>query len=81
MKRRGDIDIHQLQSFGPDIDALWARVQNQYGIIVRRDQTFLNWRVTENVHSRYEAFGAVRQGEITGYIILRRGQLRQWVTL
>jgi predicted N-acetyltransferase YhbS len=77
IKRNGQIDIHKLTSFGRDIDALWAKVQNQYGIIAGRDQTFLNWRFMENVGSHYEAFGAVKQGETTGYIILRRGQLGQ----
>jgi predicted N-acetyltransferase YhbS len=77
IKRRDQVEIRRLQSFGADIDALWVKVQNQYGIIARRDQTFLNWRFAENVHSRYEAFGAVRQGQIAGYVILRRGQLGQ----
>jgi predicted N-acetyltransferase YhbS len=77
IKKTGQVGIHKLKSFGEEIDALWTKVQNQYGIIARRDQTFLNWRFAENVHSHFEAFKAVRQGEITGYIILRRGQLGQ----
>lgn len=76
-KKKNQVDIFPLQSFGPGMDEFWKKIQSQYGIIVKRDQTFLNWRFRGNRDLNYLVFGARREGDISGYIVLRKGELNQ----
>ena len=67
-------EIKQVQQFGVEIDSLWRKISNSYGVIVKRDQYFLNWRYAANKQLHYRLFTAFRKGDVVGYSVLRRSQ-------
>ena len=71
-KKEIQTDIEEIQNFDDKIDRLWSLTDNQYGVIVKRDKEFLNWRYSPHSTLKYRKFIATRNGEIKGYIVLRK---------
>jgi hypothetical protein len=65
-------DIEEVQNFDERIDRLWDITNDQYDVIVKRDKEFLNWRYSPRSALNYRKFIAARNGEIKGYIVLRK---------
>jgi len=65
-------DIQEVKNFDERIDKLWSSTNRQFGIIVERNQTFLNWRYAKGTMLDYKKFIAVRDGKVKGYIVLRK---------
>lgn len=64
------LTITQVSSFDERFDDFWARVSDQYLIMVVRSKDYLNWRYgTPGVN--YSIFASERAGEIDGYLVLR----------
>jgi GNAT superfamily N-acetyltransferase len=66
-----DFEINQIDSFDSSIDSFWEEVSKDYAIAVVRDKKYLNWRYFECPNVKYAVFIAKKNGEITGYIVLR----------
>jgi len=68
------IEIREVRHFGEEIDRLWAATSHQYDVIVKRDRRFLNWRFLDNHQVTYRCFEAVRDGNVTGFVVLRESE-------
>jgi hypothetical protein len=73
-KEKNHCDIQEIDYFDERIDDFWNSTQDQYEIIVQRNKEFLNWRYSPNHPLRYRKFIATKDGQVRGYIILRRAQ-------
>lgn len=69
-------EAHELQRFGPEVDALWTKVAGDYRVALVRDSKYLNWRYVDNPDS-YRTYGLRLGGELVGLVVLtttvRRG--------
>ena len=77
-----ELNIREVECFGPELDDLWNRVQGGYPAICPRNRRFLAWRFTECPALRYRIFLAYRDGDLVGYSVLRRTlaeELRQGI--
>ena len=55
-------------------------VSHHYGVLVRRDRAYLDWRFDGVFVRRYRRFYLVRKGAPIGYAVLRDGQRRGLAT-
>jgi len=62
------LSVTRVSSFDERIDALWAKVANQFKIIVVRTKAYLNWRYGAP-GAKYSMFVAEKAGVIQGYLI------------
>ena len=74
LKANAQVDIQEVDRFGDEVDELWEETNHEYGIIVKRDQKYLNWRFAENEQLRYTSFLALQNNRVTGYVVLRKAQ-------
>ena len=68
--------ITRMKSFDDRIDSLWSKVSKYYEIIGVRNKDYLNWRYINIPGVDYTIYMAEREGQIAGYIVLKRGELR-----
>lgn len=64
-------EICEVDRFGLEVDRLWEVAKQKYGVIVKRDHVFLNWKALDHPYLGYRGFQAWRDGKVTGYSILR----------
>jgi GNAT superfamily N-acetyltransferase len=74
VRYNSDIDIKEIECFGEEINELWKNTKNQYGVIVERNQKYLNWKYCDQPHMKYRKFVAIRDNEICGYVVLRKSE-------
>src|SRR5207248_10348958 len=55
--------LQEVHNFGPEVDALWNRIEAQFGICARRTSTILNWRYFDRPNSLYRAFSISSGGQ------------------
>lgn len=73
-KKKNLTDIQETDFFDERIDEFWNSTKDQYEIIVPRNKEFLNWRYSPDHQLIYRKFMAIRDGQLKGYIVLRRAQ-------
>ncbi|MEW6359066.1 MAG: GNAT family N-acetyltransferase [Planctomycetota bacterium] len=66
--------LTRVAAFGEEADQLWRKVSPCFHALVRRDAAYLNWKFLRQPHVDYLKFIAQRDGDICGYLILRRGK-------
>lgn len=64
-------EIREVDRFGLEVDRLWEVAKQKYGVIVKRDHVFLNWKALDHPYLGYRGFQAWRDGKVVGYSILR----------
>ena len=64
-----DLNINQTASFDDRINDFWAKVSNQYQIMVARGKDYLNWRYG-TLDAGYSIFVAQKASEICGYLVI-----------
>jgi hypothetical protein len=79
-------EVELVRRFDAGIDALWERVASRFGLAVRRDSRYLNWKFLEPPHVRYTAAVLRRGPEAQGFAIYRhlrepQGRVTQIVEL
>lgn len=67
-----DISIVEVKEFDTSIDQFWVSVADEFGVMVERTSQFLNWKYVQQPWLQYRIFLAMREGAISGYVILRR---------
>jgi len=77
-KAVGGIDVDQVDQLGEEFDLFWQRASSISSIIGVRDQCFLNWRYRKNPSRTYTIYRTKKNGEMTGYIVLRKVDLLQF---
>ncbi|MDO8603528.1 MAG: GNAT family N-acetyltransferase [Candidatus Omnitrophota bacterium] len=70
-RKSNSVKIETKNSFGPEFDFLWKKAMAQAKVMVPRDSAFLNWRFMLRPNQRYHVFGALKNGELAGYIVTR----------
>ena len=66
-----NIKIQECTTISDEFDKFWQKIQGKFSIIVERDSTFLTWKYHNQPNMNYKIFSAHKNGEMTGYIILR----------
>lgn len=54
--------VVRVERFGPEADALWARLEPALRMATRRTSEYLNWRYADCPVARYDAFALVEPG-------------------
>lgn len=67
--RKGRVAIEREATFGPEFDAFWDSVRNDYTNIAVRDAKFLEWRFVRSPTRRYDVFAARVAGRLAGYLV------------
>ena len=66
--------IEPLRHFDRRFDEFWARVAPGFGLAVRRDAAYLNWKFIEPPHVRYSVVALKRDETVGGYAVYRHVQ-------
>jgi len=69
----GSVEIEEISRFDGRIDRFWADASRCFTVIVRRDQTRLNWRYADHPQDKYTIYTAVKGDRILGYCVLKIG--------
>jgi len=66
--------VEPIRHFDQRFTELWARVSPSFGLAVRRDAAYLNWKYIEPPHVRYSVVALKRDETIGGYAVYRHLQ-------
>ena len=74
-RKAGGIEIDQVSSFDEAFEHFWQKASALYPIIGIRNRDYLNWRYLRHPTRSYAIYRAKENGEMRGYIILRKVDL------
>lgn len=60
------------ESAGSDFDQLWLRVRKNYQLSLVKDSAWVRWRYQSNPLAQYDIFVMKKEGEIVGWVVLRK---------
>jgi len=63
--------VEEVETFGPEADALWAEVAPLLEVAAVRDRAYLRWRFERAPNTRYVKLVARKAGAMRGYLALR----------
>jgi GNAT superfamily N-acetyltransferase len=63
--------VNRISSFDNRINELWRKVSNDHDIMVVRNKEYLNWKYFRMPDSDFVIYGAEKEEQIDGYIILK----------
>lgn len=69
-----EAQIQPIRHFDERFTELWERVKPAFGLSVRRDARYLNWRYAEPPHVRYSMAALKRDETVGGYAVYRHVQ-------
>lgn len=69
--KKNGITIDKVIRFDQSFDRLWEQVATHIRAGVQRTSQFLTWKYHQQPHMNYQVFGAYKENELCGYIILR----------
>lgn len=68
---KAGLEVREVDRFGDEINRLWETVKDDFTIIPKRTDAYLNWRFADHPTNRYHRFVLEKGGEIRGYLVLR----------
>lgn len=71
---RVDVEIENVRRFDERINEFCREISRNFPIIVRRDDTYLNWRYVEHPEKDYTIYLAIKNDRILGYCVLSEFQ-------
>ena len=74
-KRGTGIEIDEVKVLDDAFDLFWQKAASSHSILGVRDTSFLTWRYVRHPSRHYTLFGAKKNGEMRGYIVLRKVEL------
>jgi GNAT superfamily N-acetyltransferase len=74
-RRAEGIEIEEVKEFDDQFDSFWTKALSLYPILGVRDRSYLTWRYLQHPTRTYIIFRAKKNGEMKGYIILRKVDL------
>ncbi len=72
------IQLEEVNHLDARFDSFWEKAVKLYPVMGARDRAFLNWRYFQNPVRTYSLYRAMEDGEMTGYLILRKVDLLQF---
>ncbi len=66
-----NVKYEWVENFDENIDIFWRKIKDQYGIMVKRDYAYLNWRYCKNQYDTYHILQAKRNVDIIGLIVVK----------
>jgi GNAT superfamily N-acetyltransferase len=69
------IQLEEVTQLDSRFDRFWQKAMNLYVVMGIRDQAFLDWRYFKNPVRTYTFYRAIENGEMTGYLVLRKVDL------
>ena len=64
-------EVRLLQRFDDSFTGLWESISDKFGLAVRRDAAYLNWKYTSAPHVRYSIAALRRDERNVGYAVYR----------
>jgi GNAT superfamily N-acetyltransferase len=74
-KEREKVEIETVDAFDAPFDRFWQEASSLFSVMGVRDRTFLKWRYLQHPKWHYTIYRGKKNGEMTGYIVLRRVDL------
>lgn len=79
-------EVEVVRRFDARVDRLWERIGHRFGLAVRRDARYLNWKYAEPPHVRYTTALLRRGDDVDGFVVYRhfrepQGRVTQIVDL
>jgi GNAT superfamily N-acetyltransferase len=76
-KKKGmeEIEIERVGSLDDPFDDFWQKVYSLHPIMGIRNRNYLTWRYLQHPTRNYTIFRAIKNGEMRGYIVLRKVEL------
>jgi GNAT superfamily N-acetyltransferase len=74
-KKNEEIEINQVDQLDGQFDQFCEKTATLYPIMGIRDQNYMSWRYFQHPTRRYTLYRAIRNGEMMGYIVLRKVEL------
>jgi GNAT superfamily N-acetyltransferase len=68
------LEVLRVDRFGAQADALWERVEPDFGIAVKRSAAYLNWKFSSQPHMGYELFEVREGGTLRGIVVVRQSR-------
>ena len=65
-------NVVELEEFDDRFDHLWESVKDDYRVITKRDQKYLQWRYVQNPAEQYRILACVDAEEVLGYSVFKR---------
>jgi len=76
-----DLEVIEISKFDSSIDQFISNVQKHFPYCILRDAAILNWRTVNSPLRKYRIFVTEEEGNIIGYVILRRMKMKQFDVL
>lgn len=77
-KKSEEVAIEKVTQLDEQFDRFWRKVLSLYSIMGVRDRVFLSWRYLRNPTRTYVFYRAMKEGEMKGYIVLRKVDLLEF---
>lgn len=74
---RGCVSVVEDTGFGVEVEALWGRVSQYYGFMLKRDSGYLNWRYCDSRVGGFQIRKAYEGGVLLGYCVFRVNRFRE----
>jgi GNAT superfamily N-acetyltransferase len=74
-KRAEEVEVEKVGSWDDSFDGFWQKASSYFSIVGVRDRNYLTWRYLQHPTRSYSVFRAKKNGEMTGYIALRKVDL------
>lgn len=65
------MEVREVDRFGDEINRFWESIKDEYVVIPKRTDAYLNWRFADHPTNRYYRFLLRQRGKVRGYLILR----------
>jgi hypothetical protein len=69
------IEVEALTQLDHRYDSFWNKAASLFPVMGARDRTFMDWRYLQHPTRRYLLYRAMKEGEMKGYIVLRKVDL------
>jgi hypothetical protein len=67
-------EVRLIRRFDDSFTELWDAIAPKFGLAVRRDASYLNWKFATAPHVRYTMAALLRDGRTAGYVVYRHVQ-------
>jgi GNAT superfamily N-acetyltransferase len=74
-KKTEGVEVEEVSALDDSFDGFWQKASSFFPIIGLRNRNYLTWRYLQHPTRSYSFYRAKKDGEMTGYIVLRKVDL------